>query len=243
METIVYECDPHDPPGSVAPALNSAGGTWTVRRLWKGEALMPWRKVRAAVLLGGGPMVWDPPETTPWMAPLIAWTREASTRGQVAVIGICLGHQVLAAALGGRVEEMERARRGIGTPQWTPAGRAEAALSGFVEHGPVMYSHRAAVVEAPPGATTLARSPESKAARIPHRALDRGAVAPGSRQSTNLELGTTERATAVGRPARVGRNGSHDGRGTRAPRGVGQGDHNARERRAGRDAWQGASTR
>ena len=164
METIVYECDPHDPPGSIAPALKSAGGTWTLRRLWKGEALAPWHRVRAAVLLGGGPMVWDPPQTTPWMAPLIAWTREATTRGQVAIIGICLGHQVLAAALGGRVEEMERARRGIGTPQWTPAGRAEAALSGFVEHGPVMYSHRAAVVQAPPGATTLARSPESKAA-------------------------------------------------------------------------------
>ena len=44
--------------------------------------------------------------------------------------------------------------------------------------------------------------------RIPHRALDRGAVAPGGRQSTNLELGTTERAADAGRPARVGRNGS-----------------------------------
>ena len=164
METIVYECDPHDPPGSVGAALDSAGERWTLIRLWKGDALAPWRRVRAAILLGGGPMVWDTPQTTPWMAPLIAWTREATTRGQVAVIGICLGHQVLAAALGGRVKEMERARRGIGTPQWTAMGRAEPALCGFVEHGPVMYSHRAAVVEAPPGATTLARSPESKAA-------------------------------------------------------------------------------
>ena len=162
-EIAVYECDPHDPPGSVGAALDARGMRWTLRRLWAGDALVPWTRLTGAVILGGRPMAWDGARVTPWMPGLVAWTREAATRGQVAVLGICLGHQILAHALGGVVRRAERARRGIEPIRWTAPGRRDPAMAGFVAGEEALYSHRAAVVEPPPGATVLARSGDSDA--------------------------------------------------------------------------------
>lgn len=56
----------------------------------------------AAIITGSRASVyWD----EPWISPLKEWVAEAVERG-MAVLGICYGHQVLAAALGGTVEDM-----------------------------------------------------------------------------------------------------------------------------------------
>jgi GMP synthase-like glutamine amidotransferase len=56
----------------------------------------------AVIVLGGGMTAWDD-EVAPWL-PATRALLSAATAAQVPVLGICLGAQLLAAALGGRVE-------------------------------------------------------------------------------------------------------------------------------------------
>ena len=63
-------------------------------------------------------------EPLPWIAELLAWTREAMARRE-RLLGVCFGHQVIAQALGGRVEPNARGFEigGLGM-QLTPQARA-----------------------------------------------------------------------------------------------------------------------
>ncbi|RSB47507.1 MULTISPECIES: type 1 glutamine amidotransferase [Brevundimonas] len=45
-------------------------------------------------------------EDLPWIEPLAEWLRDA--RGKTRLVGICFGHQILAQAFGGRVEQSDR---------------------------------------------------------------------------------------------------------------------------------------
>ena len=105
----------------------------------------------AFLITGSAAGVYEP---LPWIAPLLAFLREA--KGRTKLVGICFGHQAMAEALGGRVEKSERGwgdrppglrNRGSGAP-WmgeAPPGRIA-----------VPVSHQDQVVIPPPGARVLA---------------------------------------------------------------------------------------
>lgn len=63
-------------------------------------------------------------EALPWIAELLAWTREAVAKRD-RLLGVCFGHQVIAQALGGRVEPNARGFEigGLGM-ELTPQARA-----------------------------------------------------------------------------------------------------------------------
>jgi GMP synthase-like glutamine amidotransferase len=104
----------------------------------------------ALLVTGSAAGVYEP---LPWIAPLLAFLREA--KGRTKLVGICFGHQAMAEALGGRVEKSERGW-GIGLQDYelwenapwmgeTPPGRIA-----------VPVSHQDQVVIPPPGARALA---------------------------------------------------------------------------------------
>ena len=72
-------------------------------------------------------------------------------------LGVCFGHQMLAVALGGRVEKNPKGRE-IGTVQveLTDAGAADPLFAGLPRAVTVQATHQDAVTELPPGATLLA---------------------------------------------------------------------------------------
>jgi GMP synthase-like glutamine amidotransferase len=104
----------------------------------------------AFLITGSAAGVYEP---LPWIAPLLAFLREA--KGHTKLVGICFGHQAMAEALGGRVEKSERGW-GIGLQDyeiWESApwmGEAPPARIAL----PV--SHQDQIVVPPPGARLLA---------------------------------------------------------------------------------------
>jgi GMP synthase (glutamine-hydrolysing) len=92
---------------------------------------------------------------------LLAWIREAVER-EVPLLGVCYGHQAVAAALGGRVER-HPAGWELGTVEieLTDQGRTDPLFEGFPSRFLVQTTHEDQVVAAPPGAWLLAGNDHS----------------------------------------------------------------------------------
>ena len=102
----------------------------------------------AAVVTGSRASVyWD----ESWIVPLLDWVAEAADRG-MPMLGICYGHQVLAAALGGTVEDMGEYE--IGYRDVDHEGGP--LLDGIDTPMTVFTTHSDAVTELPPEAKTFA---------------------------------------------------------------------------------------
>ncbi|MBE7220425.1 MAG: type 1 glutamine amidotransferase [Caulobacteraceae bacterium] len=106
----------------------------------------------AYVITGSSAGVYDP---LPWIAPLKRFIREA--HGRAKLVGICFGHQVMAEALGGRVEKSGKGW-GLGLHGYDIVAPAAFLGAEAPARIAVAASHQDQVVEAPPGATVLAAS-------------------------------------------------------------------------------------
>ena len=93
---------------------------------------------------------WD----EPWIDDLLDWVARAAER-DLPMLGVCYGHQVLAEALGGRVEPMDDIEIGYRDLHATGDDPLFAGIeSPFV----AFETHSDRVVELPPGATLLAEN-------------------------------------------------------------------------------------
>lgn len=132
-------------------------------RAHAGERLPDPRAYAAAIVTGSPAMV---SERLPWSEATAAWLRDAIAHG-LPILGVCYGHQLLAHALGGRVDYHASGRE-IGTVgiERLAASDGDALLATaparFVAHA----SHQQSVLELPDGAVVLARS-----AHDPHHAV------------------------------------------------------------------------
>lgn len=135
-----------------------------VVRVDAGQMLPADASAHAGVIVTGSPAMVS--ERLRWSEDTAAWLRGAIGDG-AAVLGVCYGHQLLAHALGGRVDYHPRGRE-VGTVDIERLSSAHddpllgAAPAIFVAHA----SHQQSVLELPPGAITLARS-----AHDPHHAV------------------------------------------------------------------------
>lgn len=151
--------------GSAAPAVQAVFGDYPAffaRRLGARVALSvarPWAEPLPpaarfhGVVTTGSPLSVTEPE--PWM------DRAAEYLLQVArtrpVLGVCFGHQLLARALGGRVERNPAGREaGTGEVLLTGAGRRDPLFSGLPATLTVQQTHADHVAALPPGAIVLA---------------------------------------------------------------------------------------
>ncbi len=110
------------------------------------------------VVLGGAMGANDDAEH-PWLVPTKALVRDAVGRA-VPVLGVCLGHQLAAVALGGRAERNPTGRTlGIVPVRLTDAGENDPLLGGLGGLPAVHYNDDV-VSTTPPGAAVLARLPD-----------------------------------------------------------------------------------
>lgn len=146
-----------DSSGLLGKALEQAGVVCEDFRLHKGEAPPDPADHDILVTMGAAQQVWQT-EEFPWLieekAAIRHWVEDLSKP----YFGICFGHQLLADALGGRVE-MSKARE-IGI---LPVNRHEEAAHDPVfcalePNGHWMQWHLAEVTQAPSGAQVLASS-------------------------------------------------------------------------------------
>lgn len=91
----------------------------------------------------------------PWIADLQRWIRQAVVKG-VFLVGVCFGHQLIAQALGGKVEHYAGGW-GTGVRQ---SDVLDADLRQFFPNGKIhlLYNHHDQVISAPREAVTLATS-------------------------------------------------------------------------------------
>ena len=123
-----------------------------------------WRHADLVVVLGGPIGAYDT-ATYPWLAEEIAGLRERLAL-QRPTLGLCLGAQLMARALGARVYPSGHTEIGWAPVDLSAAGRASclAALDGE----PVLHWH-GDTFDLPPGAELLAST-----ARTPHQAFRHG---------------------------------------------------------------------
>ena len=94
---------------------------------------------------------WD----EPWIRSLVDWTAEAASR-DLPILGVCYGHQVLAEALGGRVDGMGEYE--IGYRQIQRVDADDVLFDGVPSSFTAFTTHSDFVAELPPGATLLAEN-------------------------------------------------------------------------------------
>ncbi|MFB9145952.1 glutamine amidotransferase [Halomonas alkalicola] len=130
------------------------------------EPLPALEEIDGLYITGSHAMVSD---AEPWSEALKPWLVEARERN-TAMLGVCYGHQLMAAAFGG-VSDYHPAGRESGTHEvtLTEAGRADALLGQLPERFPAQLTHAQAVLEAPEDAVVLARN-----AHDAHQALRYG---------------------------------------------------------------------
>jgi len=136
---VVVQHAPLEGPGLVAGALDAAGVSWSVVRVDAGEHLPRPATIRGAVVLGGDMGVHDTTEH-PWLADERRWLADA-VDDAVAVLGICLGAQQLAAALGAVVTTGPAPEIGVGEVELTEEGRRDPVLGPEGERMAVVQWH------------------------------------------------------------------------------------------------------
>ncbi len=139
--------------GSFEPVLREAGFTVRYRHAGAGASHAEWTGAPLVVVLGG-PLGAADRDDYPWLADEVEGLRARLALG-LPTLGICLGAQLMALALGGAVER-RAAGAEIGWGPLTLAGEAGPldALSGV----PVLHWHGDNIV-APPGARVAAATP------------------------------------------------------------------------------------
>lgn len=122
----------------------------TVDSLWPEP-----RQIAGVAITGSGSMV---TEQATWMLRATDWLADA-VHQQVPILGICFGHQLLAHALGGRVDFNPRGVEvGTVSVSLAEAAAGDPLLSGLPPRFSAQLSHRQSVLELPPGAVLLGAS-------------------------------------------------------------------------------------
>jgi GMP synthase-like glutamine amidotransferase len=171
MQVLVLQHISCEPPGVFSEVMREQGVEPIAVELDENEPLPDWREFDA-VLAMGGPMGADDDAEHPWLSPEKELVREAVEAGRP-FLGVCLGVQLLASALGAPVQRMERAEVGLLPVELTAEGRDHPLFAGL-DDPLVSLQWHGDTFELPAGAIRLASSPVA-----PNQAFQAGERAYG----------------------------------------------------------------
>jgi GMP synthase-like glutamine amidotransferase len=158
MRILVFQHIAIEHPGIFRDFLAADGIAWDAVELDAGQPIPPLGGYDALWVMGGPMDVWQA-DRHGWLIDEQRAIREAVLDRRMSFLGVCLGHQLLGAALGGRVGPMAAPEVGVLEVELTEAGRLDPLLGGGPPRFSALQWHGAEVAEPPPGAVVLARSP------------------------------------------------------------------------------------
>lgn len=171
MRILVFQHIAIEHPGIFREFLRADGVDIHAVELDEGAPIPPLDGYDALWVMGGPMDVWEE-DQHPWLLAEKAAIREAVRVRHLPFLGLCLGHQLLGEACGGRVGKMAAPEVGMLSVDLTEAARNDPLFSALASPQPCLQWHGAAVLEAPADAVVLATSPvcSVQAMRVGRRA-------------------------------------------------------------------------
>ena len=157
MKLLVFQHIDCEHPGSLRRFLAADGSQWDAVELDRGEEIPALEDYDALWVMGGPMDVWDV-EEHPWLilekAAIRRWVREFDKP----FLGLCLGHQLLADALGGTCGPQRPPEIGVLDVALTDAGQSDSLFRGTPAIQQCLQWHSVCVAQPPEDATILASS-------------------------------------------------------------------------------------
>jgi GMP synthase-like glutamine amidotransferase len=216
VNILVFQHIVEDNGGSFLRLLPEQGAKLTVVNFQRGDAIPDIEAFDAMLVLGGPMDVWDI-EECPWLVEEKRAIRHFVRTLQRPYLGLCLGHQLLADALGGTCGPQRPPQVGPFSISLTDEGKADPLFAGFPATFPAFKWHGVRVAQLPEGAVRLASSDTVRCEalrwgkrafgvqfhpELTHGTLDRWYEIPGSPPSyiAHFGEGGLDSARAVAAP-------------------------------------------
>jgi GMP synthase-like glutamine amidotransferase len=157
MHIVVLQHEEIEPLGIFEDFLRADGASWQVVELDKGETIPALESFDAMIVMGGPQDVWQE-DLYPWLRDEKAAIRRFVVDMRRPFFGICLGHQLLADALGGRVQKARNSERGLVRVSKTDEGSRDPLLRDMKSSFTALQWHGAEVTALPKGSVLLAQN-------------------------------------------------------------------------------------
>ncbi len=156
---LVFQHVPYEPLGTLDPLLKEYGVRIRYVNFGRNPDACPSLDRYDGIIVLGGPMNADQIDTYPNLITEVEILKEALER-DMAILGICLGAQLLAKALGGSVARNPHREIGWYDVELTAAGESDPVISTFAPVQEVFQWHEDGI-RLPPGGVHLAASDRS----------------------------------------------------------------------------------
>ncbi len=155
---LVIEHEPACPPGHLGTWLTDAGAELAVCRPWAGDEVPELESYDAFLVLGGS-MGANDDATTHWLTAVKERIRDADRIG-LPTLGVCLGHQLAAVALGGESAPNPAGQQvGLFDVGWTPEAGADDLLAPLATPRRGVQWNADVVTRLPDAGVVLAETP------------------------------------------------------------------------------------